>query len=221
MGLHYEDDRLALQVYVSGFSNNAWLVVSKATNQALIIDTPGEPVELIAAARETDIVGIVITHRHGDHLEGFREVTQQFSGVPVGIGAADADAVEQLGVTPALDVSDGVDVAVGDLSLRAIHTPDHTPGSTCFLLEGAGRHLFSGDTLFPGGPGRTGRPADLRQIVESISTRLLTMPADTSVHPGHGPDTTVGEAKAEYEVFASKPHPEDLSGEVAWLGSQG
>jgi glyoxylase-like metal-dependent hydrolase (beta-lactamase superfamily II) len=217
--LHYEDGRLALHVYVSGFSNNAWLVVSKATNRALIIDTPGEPVGLIAAARETDVVGIVITHRHGDHLEGFQEVARELSGVPVGIGAADAEAVEQLGVTPTLDVSDGAGVAVGDLSLRAIHTPGHTPGSTCLYLEGAGRRLFSGDTLFPGGPGRTGSPADLRQIVNSIGTRLLTLPEDTCVHPGHGPDTTVGEAKAEYEVFASRPRPEDLSGDVAWLGS--
>lgn len=218
MALHYEDDGLALHVFVSGYSNNAWLLIWKATSESLIIDTPGDPVELIAAASRTDVTAILITHNHWDHLEGFKTVVERFP-VPVGIGGDDAHEVEKLGVSPSLDVSDGDIIACGGLSLRAIHTPGHTPGSTCYFLEGSGTHLFSGDTLFPGGPGRTSSPDNLKQIVESISSRLLVLPDNTAVRPGHGADTTVREARREYQAFASKSHPPELCGDVTWLGT--
>lgn len=218
MSIHYEDDDLRLQVFISGFSNNAWLVTSKSRDQSLIIDTPGDPHELLAAAQSTEITGILITHNHWDHLQGFEDVVRVHS-VPVGIGAADAPEVEKTGTSPSIDVSDGAAITVGDLALRAITTPGHTPGSTCYYLNiDGGGHLFSGDTLFPGGPGRTGSPANLDEIIDSIGTKLLTLPAATIVHPGHGNDTSVGEAKSEYDVFVGKPRPEGLSGDVAWLG---
>ncbi len=97
--------------------------------------------------------------------------------------------------------------------------PGTTPGSTCYYLDLHSGHLFSGDTLFPGGPGRTGSPASLEQIVDSIGAKLLTLPAQTAVHPGHGDDTSVGEAKGEYDAFVARPRPEGLSGDVTWLGS--
>ena len=227
MSIHYEDDNLRLQVFVSGFSNNAWLVTSKSQirkrTQSLIIDTPEDPHELLAAAQDTEITAILITHNHWDHLQGFEDVIRAHA-VPVGIGEADASEVEKTGTSPSMDVSDGALIAFGDLQLRAIATPGHTPGSTCYYLESTsgesnrGR-LFSGDTLFPGGPGRTGSPASLEQIVESIGTKLLTLPPETVVHPGHGDNTSVGEAKSEYDVFMASPRPEGLSGDVAWLGN--
>lgn len=218
MSIHYEDDGLLLQVFVSGFSNNAWLVTSKSRNQSLIIDTPGDPHELLGAVQDTEITAILITHNHWDHLQGFEDVMRVLD-VPVGIGAADAPEVEKTGTSPSIDVSDGALIAVGDLELRAIATPGHTPGSTCYYLDLDSGHLFSGDTLFPGGPGRTGSPASLEQIVDSIGAKLLTLPAQTAVHPGHGDDTSVGEAKGEYDAFIAKPRPEGLSGDVTWLGS--
>ena len=226
MSIHYEDDYLRLQVFVSGFSNNAWLVTSKIKSRkqtrSLIIDTPDDPHELLAATQDTEISAILITHNHQDHLQGFEDVIRAHN-VPVGIGAADSPEVEKMGTSPSIDVSDGALIVVGDLELRAIATPGHTPGSTCYYLESTsgesnrGR-LFSGDTLFPGGPGRTGSPADLEQIVDSIGKKLLTLPPQTAVHPGHGDDTSVGEAKIEYDVFIARPRPEGLSGDVAWLG---
>ncbi len=218
MSIHYEDDGLLLQVFVSGFSNNAWLVTSKSRKKSLIIDTPDDPHELLAAVQDTEIAAVLITHNHWDHLQGFEDVMRVLDA-PVGIGEADAPEVEKTGTSPSIDVSDGALIAVGDLELRAIATPGHTPGSTCYYLNLNSGHLFSGDTLFPGGPGRTGSPASLEQIVESIGAKLLTLPPQTAVHPGHGDDTSVGEAKSDYDAFVARPRPEGLSGEVTWLGS--
>ncbi len=110
-------------------------------------------------------------------------------------------------------VTDGEEISVGGRTVKAIYTPGHTPGSTCYLVGG---YLFSGDTLFPGGPGRTNSNADLMQSIESITTRLYGLPDATVVLTGHGDDTTIGESKKEYEVFAANEHPADLHGDVLW-----
>jgi glyoxylase-like metal-dependent hydrolase (beta-lactamase superfamily II) len=107
-------------------------------------------------------------------------------------------------------------VQFGKRSIQALSTPGHTPGSTCFLV---GNHLFSGDTLFPGGPGKSRSPQAFRQEIDSITSKLLVLPDETAVYPGHGDDTTIGNARAEYQLFASRPHPDDLHGDVSWLES--
>jgi glyoxylase-like metal-dependent hydrolase (beta-lactamase superfamily II) len=112
-------------------------------------------------------------------------------------------------------IADGDEVVVGKGIIRAVHTPGHTPGSTCYL---AGGILFSGDVLFPGGPGRTQSPDDLQRSIKSITERLYALPDETLVLPGHGGDTTIGESKREYAVFASREHPRDLRGDVTWEG---
>jgi glyoxylase-like metal-dependent hydrolase (beta-lactamase superfamily II) len=112
-------------------------------------------------------------------------------------------------------LADGDEIPVGSLRVRAVHTPGHTPGSTCFIV---GSNLLSGDTLFPGGPGRTQSPRDLEETIKSITTRLHTLPEDTAVLPGHGDNTTIGDSKREYAVFASRSHPPDLCGDVTWAG---
>ncbi len=112
-----------------------------------------------------------------------------------------------------LPLADGAANPVGGLTIQAIHTPGHTPGSTCFLVS---RHLISGDTLFPGGPGRTDNPADLQEIIRSITERLYVLPDETLVLPGHGDDTTIARSKEEYTAFSSRPHSAELSGDVLW-----
>ena len=97
-----------------------------------------------------------------------------------------------------------------------LSTPGHTEGATCFLV---GKHLFSGDTLFPGGPGKTRSPEALTQIIDSITSKLLALPDDTAVYPGHGDDTTIGDARRKYEDYASRSRPEGLFGDVEWLKS--
>ena len=100
--------------------------------------------------------------------------------------------------------------------MTALFTPGHTDGSTCFLI---GNHLFSGDTLFPGGPGKSRSPEALRTELDSITSKLLILPDETAVYPGHGDDTSIAEARRQYRVFASKSHPDDLCGDVSWLES--
>ncbi len=220
MAIEYQGELWTIQRWVSGFYNNAYLITCKSSNKSVIIDTPDQPDELIAAAGETDVNAILITHNHWDHLEGFDVVTDQFQA-PVGIGANDADAVvDKDGYRDPINVSQDNILQVGEIAIRCIETPGHTPGSTCYLLPGdtpgSAPHVFTGDTLFPGGPGKTGSPEAFNQIVESIPNRLLTLPANTVVMPGHGDFTTIEASAAEYAVFASKPREAGLFGDVTW-----
>jgi hydroxyacylglutathione hydrolase len=115
-----------------------------------------------------------------------------------------------------MELKDGDTIEVGKLKFKVLHTPGHTPGSLCFLV---GKYLISGDTIFPGGPGKTGTPADFKQIVKSLDTRLFVLPDDTHVYPGHGDGTVLGKEKKEFAIFASKPHDPNLCGDVLWLSS--
>ena len=130
--------------------------------------------------------------------------------VPVGIGTDDADGLPS---PPQIDLKDGMVIKFGNQEMTVLDTPGHTEGATCFLI---GKHLFSGDTLFPGGPGKTRSPEAFQQVVDSITKKLLVLPDDTAVYPGHGDDTTIGKAREEYQGFASNPHSPDLFGEVTW-----
>lgn len=220
MAIEYQGDLWAIGRWVSGFYNNAYLVTCLSTNKSVIIDTPDKPHELIAAAEATDVQAILITHNHWDHLEGFDVVTDRFK-VPVGIGANDAHAVaDRAGYRDPIDVSQDRILQAGNISVRCIETPGHTPGSTSYLLPGdkpgAAPHVFAGDTLFPGGPGKTQNPAALDQIIDSITARLHVLPANTVVMPGHGDFTTIEESAEEYVVFAAKPRNPGLFGDVAW-----
>ena len=143
---------------------------------------------------------------------GLKEVKKS-TGAPVGVHSEDAGA---LGEPPDFLVEDGDIILTGNVELRAIHTPCHTPGSMCYIT---GRHLFSGDTLFPGGPGRSSSPETLQQTIKSITEKLYVLPDETDVLPGHGVGTNVGVSKSEYHVFAKKSHPVDLHGDVLWMES--
>ena len=102
------------------------------------------------------------------------------------------------------------------MSLKVLHTPGHTPGSLCFWVE---KHLISGDTIFPGGPGKTKSPADLKRIIESITSKIFVLPDDTAIYPGHGNSTLLKKEKREFATFSSRPHDAYLFGDVLWLSS--
>jgi glyoxylase-like metal-dependent hydrolase (beta-lactamase superfamily II) len=104
-------------------------------------------------------------------------------------------------------------ISFGDVRLEVFHTPGHTPGSVCFL---AGRYLVSGDTLFPGGPGKTWSAVGFKQILDSIERRILSMPDDTKVFPGHGEGTTLGAERSAIEAFCARPRDGNLYGDVLW-----
>ena len=210
---HFQDDDITIHKLECGpYGNNAYLVVCRRTNESILIDTPAEPDELIKLAKTTDVKAILITHNHMDHLLGFDDVTAAIQA-PVGIGTDDADALS----TPAdILLNDGDVVSAGSVSLTAVFTPGHTPGSTCYYT---GTHLFSGDTLFPGGPGKSSSPENFKQIIEGITAKLFTLGSDMNVYPGHGDDGNLRSSKDEYAIFASREHPDDLCGDVSWTES--
>lgn len=213
MASHYQDDNIIIHKIKCGpYDNNAYLIVCPKTNQSIIIDTPEDPEALIKAATQTKVQAILITHNHFDHIAGFSEVRSKLRS-PVGIGKPDAGALPD---SPEILLAEGSTINAGTLTLTAIETPGHTPGSTCFVI---GNHLFSGDTLFPNGPGKTGSPENLTQIINSITSSLFVLDDDTNIFPGHGDDGHLEAEKSKYEVFASKEHPKDLSGDVDWLNS--
>ena len=211
MAPHYQDSSITIHKIKCGpYDNNAYILVCPHTNESIVIDTPKDPGALISAAKETDVKAILITHNHFDHIEGFEEVVSAL-GSPTGIGEQDASA---LPMTPGFFLKDGDEVKAGTIRLKALSTPGHTPGSTCLLV---GNKLFTGDTLFPGGPGKTRAPENLQQIIGSITGKLLTLGDDVSVYPGHGDDGDLKTSKEEYAAFAAKDHPSDLCGDVLWL----
>ena len=183
---HFEDARLRIDKIVVGpYDNNVFVLRCKGTGEGLIIDAANEHDLLLPVARAASVRRVLTTHGHWDHIQAVTAARD--AGIDVGVGPADA------GMLPGYDfvVSDEDVIQVGDLRLHAMHTPGHTPGSVCFLLDGW-PILFSGDTLFPGGPGNTTNGGDFPTIIRSIDNRLFPLPAGTLVFPGHGLDTTIG-----------------------------
>ncbi|MGW5728278.1 MBL fold metallo-hydrolase [Nocardia beijingensis] len=183
-----------VKMSVGGMDNNCYLVQCASTGAALLIDAANEP-DRIAALVEQEAPGriqlIVTTHQHRDHWLALREIAEA-TGAPTAAHPLDADP---LPVRPDRLLADGDTVTVGDLVFELIHLRGHTPGSiTLALTDGAGRtHLFTGDSLFPGGVGRTTSPADFTSLFTDVSAKLFDRyPDDTVVYPGHGDDTTLG-----------------------------
>ncbi len=213
MTLQNSGEVLIHRIPMGDYGNNGYVIVCPETNESVVIDTPAEPEKLIAVARDTTVKAILMTHTHRDHLVGFETIRSEL-GAPVGVHAAEAD---NLPTPPDFLLADGDTVNAGTVSLSVLHTPGHTPGGVCFLT---GKHLFSGDTLFPGGPGNTRTNQALQQLIESICNKLLVLPGETVVYPGHGDGTSIGKAEKEYADFASRPHSPELCGDVQWLSSQ-
>ena len=179
------------QVVVGPVDNNVLILRCTETGDAVLLDAANEHELLLELCQRLGVRRVVETHGHWDHIQAVPQLRD--AGYSVGVTAQDA------GMLPSYDevIEDESVIDVGRLRLHTIHTPGHTPGSMCFLLEG---HpiLFSGDTLFPGGPGNTTfEGGDFDTIIESVDRRLFTLPPDTIVLPGHGDRTTIG---------AERPH---------------
>jgi glyoxylase-like metal-dependent hydrolase (beta-lactamase superfamily II) len=196
---HYETPTVRIEKLIVGpFENNVFVLRCKGSGDAVIVDAANEHELLLEVSKATGVRRVLTTHGHFDHIQAVRAMRD--AGIDVGIAPDDASML------PAYDfvIPDDEVISVGELRLRTIHNPGHTAGSTSFLLE---EHpiLFSGDTLFPGGPGNTSLPGgDFARIIESIDRRLFTLPADLRVLPGHGLDTTIGTERPHLQEWADR-----------------
>jgi len=198
--LQYEDALLEVHhVVVGPMDNNVYVIRSKATGEAVLIDAANEHELLLEMCRDLGVRKVVETHGHWDHIQAVPAVRD--AGYEVAVTAADAEML------PSYDLllEDDTIVEVGDLRLRTIATPGHTPGSMCFAVEGTPL-LFSGDTLFPGGPGATKFPGgDFATIIRSIEERLFArFRPDTIVLPGHGTRTTIGTEQPHLQEWVDR-----------------
>ena len=189
MTLHYEDDQLQIHKLVVGpFDNNVFVLRCRDTGDAVLLDAANEHEKLLELAQSLNVRRILETHGHWDHIQAVPAMRE--AGYEVAVTALDAPRLKDVGYDVFLDDKEVVEV--GRVRLEAIHTPGHTEGSICFKVAGS-PILFSGDTLFPGGPGNTTfEGGDFPTIIRSLETKLFTLPADTIVLPGHGDDTTIG-----------------------------
>jgi glyoxylase-like metal-dependent hydrolase (beta-lactamase superfamily II) len=175
------------RLVVGSFESNCYVL--KSGSEGLIIDPGAEAEKVIKVASHLDIALILVTHRHSDHVGALQQVKDAFK-----VKAA----IHPLDWREGFDhkLHDGETITFGQDTARVIHTPGHTPGGCCFLV---GNDLFSGDTLFPNGPGNTSFPGgDTEAIYRSIREKLMVLPDETNVYPGHGLPTTIGRERSLY-----------------------
>lgn len=197
MAHHYEgDDLIVRKIEVGSMENNTYILECPETHEALLVDACFEADQLLAAADGAHVVGIVQTHGHMDHVQALAELKERLD-VPVYAHPAESYPID-IDVT----LADGDEIAFGQRRVQVLHTPGHTLGGVCLL---SGKHLISGDTLFPGGPGNTwGDEQAFAQIIEAVETKLFTLPDDTVVYPGHGRDTTIGAERPHLEEWKAR-----------------
>lgn len=180
-----ESGLLVRSLVAGPLENNVYLAACPATGRALLIDPADDAVRILEMAAGWQVGEILLTHGHQDHLGAAAAVSRAL-GAPLRLHPDDAALAGLAATTP---LADGEWITCGNRSLEVRHTPGHTLGSVCLAAPGI---LFSGDTLFPGGPGATEGRAAFAAVMASLRGRLFTLPDDTLVLPGHGPATTLG-----------------------------
>ena len=199
-------DRLKLGPY----ETNSYILTCPITGDSLLVDAPAETFEILKALKDTHPRYILMTHNHMDHIGALSELKFKLR-VPIGVHRLDAKG---LPLQANMILEDGGKVDCGYMSVKILHTPGHTPGSLSFLI---GKYLIAGDAIFPGGPGKTRSPADLRLIIESISSKIFVLADDTAIYPGHGDSTVLRKEREEFAIFSSRSHDPNLFGDVLWL----
>ncbi|MCX4822299.1 MBL fold metallo-hydrolase [Streptomyces sp. NBC_01142] len=194
--VHELTDLMISKVAVGPMNNNSYLLRCRATGEQLLIDAADEPETLLRMIGDDSIASVVTTHRHGDHWQALAEVVRS-TGARTYAGRYDAEGIP---VPTDVPVEDGDTIRVGRVELTARHLVGHTPGSIALVYDDphGHPHVFTGDCLFPGGPGRTTGPADFTSLMDGLEAKLFGSLADeTWIYPGHGNDSTLG---------AERPH---------------
>lgn len=181
------------KITVGAYDNNVYAL--RSSGKAVIIDGADDADRIASMVEGLEVVAILQTHGHFDHVQALASLVERFR-CPVWAHPDDAMPV------PAQPLAHGQSISVGDIEIGVLHTPGHTNGSVCFT---AGSFLFSGDTLFPGGPGNTrGNPKAFAQIMEALDEQLFVLPDQTRVCPGHGLDTTIGREREHVPVWRER-----------------
>ncbi|MEV0005400.1 MBL fold metallo-hydrolase [Micromonospora sp. NPDC050980] len=185
--------------------NNVWVIGDDV--ECVVVDAPHDVAAILSVVGDRRVLAILATHAHDDHVRVAPELARA-TGAPVLLHPADRVLWDQVhpDAPPDGDLTDGQTVTVGGATLRVLHTPGHSPGA-CSLYAPELEAVFTGDTLFAGGPGATGRSfSDFGTIVESIRTRLLTLPPETVAHTGHGDDTSIGAEAPHLDEWIARGH---------------
>jgi hydroxyacylglutathione hydrolase len=211
-----EEKPIVIRLVVGSLSANCFIVGRPSTGVGVVFDPGGNSQEICRAVDDSglDIKIIILTHGHSDHIAALRDV-QDKTNAEVAIHTADADFLEgrgsyssQFGISyrtphpPDRLLSEGDKIDIGKMSFTVIHTPGHTPGSICLLTDFG---IFTGDTIFRRGIGTTLMPGSSRpQLLDSIHKKLMTLPDDTVVYPGHGRETTIGAERRDNPYVTGK-----------------
>lgn len=198
--LHFQDEQAEVhKVVVGPLDNNVFVLRCRDTGEAVLIDAADEADQLLRMCRSLGVGRVLETHGHHDHIQAVPALRE--AGYEVGVSAEDAPMLASHDFT----IADDAVLDVGRLRLRALFTPGHTPGSMSFLVEGSAV-LFGGDTLFPGGPGKTTNPGGhFPTIIRSIEERIFSrLDPGTIVMPGHGEDTTVGAEQPHLQEWVER-----------------
>ncbi|HEY97269.1 MAG TPA: MBL fold metallo-hydrolase [Dehalococcoidia bacterium] len=213
MSVMFNDEDIRVEKLQLGpYGTNCYIAVCNRTKESLVVDAPGEVDRIIKSLKGTNPKYILLTHDHMDHTGALTALRSELR-VPLGAHALDSS---QILPAPEISLKDGDTIMLGDISFEVLHTPGHTPDGLCFR---SGIHLFSGDSIFPGGPGKTWSPASLKQLIDSLRAKIFVLPDDTQIYPGHGEITNLKKEKEEFAVFESREHNPDLCGDVLWLKS--
>lgn len=180
------------KVAVGEYENNVYALI--AGGEALIVDGADEPGRIFSLVEGLNVTGIVQTHNHFDHVAALPALVEALD-IPVYAHPEDPLPVS---FRP---IGEGDTLPVGDVTVTALHTPGHTPGSVCYMANG---YLFSGDTLFPAGPGKTADHERFAEVMASLDRMFTELPDDTRVCPGHGIDTTLGRERPYVETWRSR-----------------
>ncbi len=199
--LHWADSRLQIhRVVVGPYDNNVFVLRCRETGEAVLIDAANEHEQLLQLCQRLGVRRVLETHGHWDHIQAVPAIRE--AGYEVGVMSADAAMLNDVGYD--VFIHDTQVIEVGRLRLHAIHNPGHTPGSVSFRVEGAPL-VFTGDTLFPGGPGNTSfEGGSFSTIIDSLDNRLFTLPAETIVMPGHGVSTTIAAERPHLQEWVAR-----------------
>jgi len=215
-----QNDLFYTKNIVDPLFNNIWLIGSKKTKNAILLDAPPDINNIkkfLINNNQWNINSIFITHNHYDHIDGLKDIISFLNKeIIIWIGINDSDKLKELKINPKYIkyYENSKQYKLNQTIIQFISTPGHTPGSTCILIED---NLFSGDTLFPGGPGRTQDSKSFKILIDNIEKKLLNLSEHIIVHPGHGNDTTIKNSLNEFQIFKSKNlNIDNLSGNITW-----